>query len=104
MALAGVPMGSMYARPDGTATAKVITFGSIPNDLAALIPRGKRIATTAALLMPSVKKIDKATTTVKRRNGDSDQDRIVELATQAAVLVDSTANPKAMAPPYIKIT
>ncbi len=55
MAIAGVPMGRMKAKPDGTVKANVVITGFIEKSIASPIVIGIKSATTAVLLMASVK-------------------------------------------------
>jgi len=70
MATAGVPMGSINARPDGTVTANVVIIGLIEKSIAIPMVIGIKSATTAVLLMVSVKKIAKRDITIIKTNGD----------------------------------
>ncbi len=51
MATAGVPIGRINARPDGTVTANVIIIGFIEKSIAIPMAIGIKSATTAVLLM-----------------------------------------------------
>jgi hypothetical protein len=70
MATAGVPMGSINARPDGTVTANVVIIGLIEKSIAIPMVIGIKSATTAVLLIASVKKIAISDITIIKTNGD----------------------------------
>ena len=69
MATAGVPMGRINARPDGTVTANVIIIGFIEKSIATPMVIGIKSATTAVLLMAWVKKIAKRDIAIIITNG-----------------------------------
>src|SRR4030095_3937485 len=68
MAIAGVLMGRALLRPEAKAISRVIPLGSMPKGRHTLMATGVMMATTAELLMASVKaraaKV-KRTTTIK---------------------------------------
>ncbi len=70
MATAGVPIGKMKANPAGTVTANVVIMGLIEKSIASPIAIGIKSATTAVLLMASVKKIATSDIIMIKINGD----------------------------------
>src|SRR4249919_3663649 len=104
MAFPGVPTGSVKASPDGNATAGAMILGSMPYCLAMPRATGMRSATTAEWLMASVRTMPIAEMMAITSYGFVAQRLIVTLAIQVDAPERLSAEPSAMAPPYMRST
>jgi hypothetical protein len=104
MALAGVPIGSVNAMPAGTATSGAMTRGSMPNCCATAMLTGITIATAAELLITSVSATVASEIIITTETGPAAHCEIVCCATHPAAPLLFSAEPRQIAPPYIRIS
>ena len=104
MAFPGVPTGNVKARPEGRATAGAMTRGSIPNCWAMPSATGMSSATTAEWLIASVSRMPTAEMKARTCSGLCAQRLTVTLAIHPEAPDRVSAEPSAIAPPYMRST
>ena len=96
-------MGKIKANPDGTVKANVVITGFIEKSIVSPIVIGIKSATTAVLLIASVKKIATSDIIIIKTNGDWIEPETVISTSQWVAPVFPRAEPRHIAPPYISI-
>src|SRR4030095_5526 len=104
MAIAGVLMGRALPSPEARAIKRVKPLGSIPNGRLTLIATGVMMATTAELLMASVKAKAAKVNRITTLSGSPPTPWITSLASQGPAPVLSMTDERHRAPPYIRKT
>src|SRR5262245_20551803 len=104
MAIAGVLMGRAFPSPEANAIKSVIPLGSTPRGRQALIATGVMMATTAELLMASVRARAPRVKRTTTQKGFPPTPWITCPAIQFPAPVLSTTDERQMAPPYMRKT